>query len=295
MSFWDELEQEEEDWFEDEDDDLSLELAMEEYQPEEYESPSYSPVSMSNSFTDDIVAKESGGNYAATNPNSSAVGKYQFLWNTWGNKIKQFTGVNSKEEFLNNPQAQDAFYNEYYVPNEMYPAIERIKKRTATSLTDDKLAKLYHFRGEKGAIDYLTGKASNQPESYNMPTSEYIKQYGGTSYNPDYNPLASAPGQEVLASNPQVDNLVSPEELNENNELFDFGFVEDMYDVYGNFKSFMKRKGQSLAENISLGIDTANDYLSDLETTRNMRELNRIKVRPRYTSNEVINQPKILL
>lgn len=294
MSFWDELEQEE-DWFEDEDDDLSLELAMEEYEPEEYERPSYSPVSMSNNFTDDIVAKESGGNYAATNPNSSAVGKYQFLWNTWGNKIKQFTGVNSKEEFLNNPQAQDAFYNEYYVPNEMFPAIERIKKRTATSLTDDKLAKLYHFRGEKGAIDYLTGKASNQPESYNMPTSEYIKQYGGTSYRPDYNSLASAPGQELLANNLQVDNLVSPEKLNQNNELFDFGFVEDMYDIYGNFKSFMKRKGKSLAENISLGIDTANDYLSDLETTRNMRELNRIKVRPRYTSNEVINQPKILL
>jgi hypothetical protein len=39
-----------------------------------------------------------------------------------------------------------------------------------------------HFRGEKGAADYLTGKASNQPEAYNMKTSDYIKQTGGYNY-----------------------------------------------------------------------------------------------------------------
>jgi hypothetical protein len=135
----------------------------------------------SNSFTDDIVRKESGGNYRAVNPNSSAAGKYQFLWGTWGDEISQFTGVKSKQEFLNNPEAQDKFYNEYYLPEELLPAVKRLKKQ-GFNLDTDSLAKLVHFRGEKGAVDYLTGKASNQPEAYNMKTSDYIKQTGGYNY-----------------------------------------------------------------------------------------------------------------
>lgn len=130
------------------------------------------------SFTSDIVKNESGGNYKAVNPNSSAAGKYQFLWNTWGDEIAQFTGVRSKQEFLNNPEAQDDFYNNYYLPNELLPAVKRLKNK-GFGLDTDTLAKLVHFRGEKGAYDYLTGKASDKPETYNMRTSDYIKQRGG--------------------------------------------------------------------------------------------------------------------
>jgi len=132
----------------------------------------------SGSFTDDIVSKESGGNYKATNPNSSATGKYQFLWNTWGDKIADFTGVKSKQEFLNNPQAQDSFYNDYYLPQELLPAVKRLKSK-GFNLDTNTLAKLVHFRGEKGAYDYLTGKVGDKPESYNMSISQYIKQTGG--------------------------------------------------------------------------------------------------------------------
>ena len=133
------------------------------------------------SFTDDIIRKESGGNYQATNPNSSAAGKYQFLWNTWGSKIADFTGVQSKQEFLNNPQAQDSFYNDYYLPQELLPAVKRLKNK-GFNLDTDTLAKLVHFRGEQGAYNYLTGKEGDQPESYNMRTSQYIRQTGGYTY-----------------------------------------------------------------------------------------------------------------
>jgi hypothetical protein len=132
----------------------------------------------SGSFTDDIIQKESGGNYKATNPNSSAAGKYQFLWNTWGNKIADFTGVQSKQEFLNNPQAQDSFYNDYYLPQELLPAVKRLKSK-GFNMDTDTLAKLVHFRGEQGAYDYLTGRVGDKPENYNMSISQYIKQTGG--------------------------------------------------------------------------------------------------------------------
>lgn len=126
-----------------------------------------------NSLTNDIVANESGGDYTAINPNSSAVGKYQFLWNTWKDKINKVTGVKSKEEFRNNPQAQDEFY-EHYLQTELMPSVERLRRKTNSGLTSNQLAKLVHFRGERGALDYLKGNISDRPESYNMSISKYI-------------------------------------------------------------------------------------------------------------------------
>lgn len=134
---------------------------------------SYSP-NINTDTISDIVRKESGGNYRATNPNSSAVGKYQFLWNTWGDKIKQFTGVRDKKDFLNNPNAQDRFFHDYYLPNEILPAIKRVRKATNTSADDGALTKLIHFRGEGGAKAYLSGKLSDTPEGNgNMAISKY--------------------------------------------------------------------------------------------------------------------------
>lgn len=143
-------------------------------------------------FTEEIIAKESGGNYQAVNPHSSAAGKYQFLWDLWGPEIAQFTGIRSKQEFLNNPQAQDSFYENYYLPNKLMPAVRRLKKRGIRQNINT-LAKLIHFRGEQGAMDYLSGKASNQPEWFNTPTSDYISQTGGLNYaqTAGYNPTLS--------------------------------------------------------------------------------------------------------
>jgi len=133
----------------------------------------YNP-NISTDAISDLVRKESGGNYKAINPNSSATGKYQFLWNTWGDKIKKYTGVKSRNDFINNPNAQDRFFNDYYLPNEIIPAIARVRKSTNTTVDDGALTKLIHFRGESGAKQYLKGQLSDTPEgSGNMAISKY--------------------------------------------------------------------------------------------------------------------------
>lgn len=299
MSFWDELENEDGSWEDDEWDD-SLDIAMEEpdesfdFNSDEEVEDYYTPESTyqgGNSFTDDIVRKESRGNYKATNPNSSAAGKYQFLWDTWGKEIKNVTGVSSKQKFLNNPQAQDAFYNDYYVPNKMLPAVDRIKRKTGTNMSSEQLAKLYHFRGEQGALDYVSGKLEDKPEKYNSSISDYIKQYGGTAYKPDYNPLA--PGQGLLGENLQLQNLL-PAPDDENNQLYDFGFVEKIPDIYNNVSSWMKNKGSKVAQGVSGFLDTTNDYLSDVETTNKYRKMSEYMNQGRYFPiNQTVNNVPI--
>jgi len=131
------------------------------------------PISTGDAIQD-IIKKESGGNYKAVNPKSSAAGKYQFLWNTWQPKITQYTGIRTKEDFLNNPKAQDDFFYNYYLPFEAKPAIKRLKGKFGNIATDDEMLKLFHFRGEGGANEYLSGNLSDTPEGKdNMPISKY--------------------------------------------------------------------------------------------------------------------------
>lgn len=297
MSFWDELETESDDFW-DEEYDPSLDLAMEDVEENysEDSSEDYTPEDYQggNSFTDDIVRKESGGNYKATNPHSSAAGKYQFLWGTWGKDIENFTGIKSKQEFLNSPKAQDSFYHNYYIPKKLIPAVSRIRKQTNTSLSNEQLAKLYHFRGEQGAIDYLEGKISDKPEAYNSSISDYIKQYGGTSYNPQYyNSDGTIKKSSWLGDNIKLENLsdyqdVSP--TSNNNELYNFGFVENFADIYGDVSSWIKNKGSKLAQGASTILDTTNDYLSDIETTKKYRKLSEYLNKGRYFPiNQTVN------
>jgi hypothetical protein len=140
------------------------------------DTPLNMPIGNTSGTVSDIVANESGGDYRALNlrgGGAGAVGKYQFRWNIWKDKIAATTGIKNREDFRNNPKAQEAFFNNYYIPNEVEPGISRIRKSTNTKLDNDKLFKLYHFRGEQGAIDYLNGKTGDKPESYNMSISRY--------------------------------------------------------------------------------------------------------------------------
>lgn len=148
-----------------------------------------------------ISKVESQGKYTATNPNSSATGKYQFLWSKWGDSIKKVTGVKTQAEFLKNPAAQEKYYS-FYENSYLKPGITTIRKNIKTDLTDTQLGKLIHFRGEAGAEKYLKGQLKDKPESYNMKISDYIKQTGG---------VASTPQQQYVGLNdPSLDHLFMP-------------------------------------------------------------------------------------
>lgn len=238
-----------------------------------------------SSLTDEIVANESGGNYKALNPHSSATGKYQFLWNTWGDKISKVTGVKSKQEFLNNPEAQDMFYNEYYVPNEMMPAIKKLKKY-APEIPDKELGKLYHYQGLNGSIKYLTRQAPDVQQSYNAPISKYTgikRQVGG--------------GIQPLKTNfktPSINNnyqyALSNDQRSEQTDST--GFLEDVFDgssdVLGDIGEGITKVinvGKKIGNNVAQGLSTAIDMGEQFTSEQNKNQQYRKMMQQLYGDN----------
>lgn len=132
-----------------------------------------------------LAAVESDGNggYNALNPHSSAVGKYQFLWNTWKDSIGNVTGIKSKEEFRKNPEAQEKFFD-FYAHNTLEPQLAVIKSEFGNTKMDDlDIMKALHFRGlgkkdnSSGLRQILSsGLKNTKLESYNMALSPYLKR-----------------------------------------------------------------------------------------------------------------------
>lgn len=137
-------------------------------------------VSLNTSKLGDALAdvESSGGDYTATNPKSSAVGKYQFLWNTWGKDIERVTGVSNKQEFLNSPQAQEKFFK-HYVNTELKPQVATLKR--VSNKSDAALAALIHFQGLSGAKKYLKTGAETA-SNINMPVEKYLDKVEKSYY-----------------------------------------------------------------------------------------------------------------
>lgn len=129
-----------------------------------------------------IAQKESGGDYKALPKDpktgklvSSAAGKYQFIWSLHGKAIQNITGVKTKDEFLNNPEAQEA-YMDYWDATTLTPtANELIAKGVKAPLPAIKY--MVHFSGAQGAKDYFL-KGKETVDGFGMSTSKQMQRMG---------------------------------------------------------------------------------------------------------------------
>lgn len=120
-------------------------------------------------------SKGSGG-YSAESKNSSAVGKYQFLWGTHGETIRKVTGVKNKSEFLNNPSAQERYFD-YYLENDLSKSFNRFAqdlKRDFPGVSDDKIKAMIHFAGSGNIESAIREKSYDKPLDANGTS---IKSY----------------------------------------------------------------------------------------------------------------------
>jgi len=161
---------------------------------------------MLNTFTstsfrglgDKLAKAESDGmgGYKAQSTSSSAVGKHQFIWGNeqglpkskgataWGKQIMDYTGLKSKQEYLNNPQAQEKWF-EHYAKTTLDPQMRELRKEfPRATINDDDLRALIHFRGpgrkdgSNGARKMLKDSAqmSIKQEQNNMTAKGYLKK-----------------------------------------------------------------------------------------------------------------------
>lgn len=131
-------------------------------------------------FLRNLSGVESGGKYDATNPNSSATGKYQFLWKTWGDDVSRWAGYPvSQQMFLSNPKLQDLYMKDHHDTTLMRDAKTlRDSSPNASKRSDTELKALVHFKGLAGARKYLD-KGIDDTSANNIGVEAYLKRVGG--------------------------------------------------------------------------------------------------------------------
>ncbi len=113
-----------------------------------------------------------GGDYSAVNQNTGAMGKYQFVPSHHWKDIQRITGVKSQNEFLDNPEAQERYF-EWHTKNNLEPAAKRISGLNKDGYSDQQLKMLVHFKGEGGAKKWLQNHEDDTTDN-NIPISKYL-------------------------------------------------------------------------------------------------------------------------
>lgn len=117
------------------------------------------------------------GTYTSVNKDSLALGKYQFVPSYWWDEITDFAGsrlppherigkmhgrdwYSDYQAFLEDPALQEDWMKHYF-ENYVKPEVLKIRRdlpSQTASISDGKLAALYHFQGPEGARDWLQYK-----------------------------------------------------------------------------------------------------------------------------------------
>lgn len=119
--------------------------------------------------------------YAAWNKKTNALGKYQFVWSEWGNKIQNFAKRPvTMQEFINDPDLQEQYAAHYY-KNSLLPDAEKLQRRHGDRLkawgyehpADAKA--LIHFLGYNNAVNWLqTGQLPAYIKKDNVTVRKYL-------------------------------------------------------------------------------------------------------------------------
>lgn len=112
--------------------------------------------------------------YKANNPKSSAIGKYQFLWNSRKDKIENITNIKTEEEYINNPEKQELFMD--YVIENIYLTKAQEYQKEYPSWQIPEIIMLIHFKGEKGALDWIKNK-EDKTMANNISIEKYINNF----------------------------------------------------------------------------------------------------------------------
>lgn len=137
---------------------------------------------------------------------SSAVGKYQFVWNLHGSDIQRVTGVHSKEEFQHNPAAQEQYFK-YWDSHVLEPGANRYYnqvKQFLPQVTRDQVKMMIHFGGEGNVQKAIQSGNFDQPlDAFGTSLKKYVfKAAGGVAH--------TAEDQYVGLNNPAYNEMSFP-------------------------------------------------------------------------------------
>ncbi len=112
--------------------------------------------------------------YKAENPTSSAVGKYQFLWNTRKEKITPITGISDKETYKNSPEQQEKFMD-YVIQHDHIPTAKKLQVQYPNRKLPE-LIMLLHFKWEAGTLDWIKNEV-DKTTANNISIDKYLNNF----------------------------------------------------------------------------------------------------------------------
>lgn len=119
---------------------------------------------------------------------SSGVGKYQIIWNIHKSNIKKITGIDSIEDFRNNPQAQETFMD-WFIQNDLLPGATELKQKYQLPYTIEQIMAGVHLEGKAGLekkIKSNTLNTSTMAKNFKNATSDqYMNSFEHGGYIAD--------------------------------------------------------------------------------------------------------------